>query len=212
MGSITINEPTIESMPPWNTVIKIAQTINPESWILVGGLMTQTHAMIAGYHSRATTDIDMLIDVMADVKSINTIVSKLEDMDFKKQEPGLRGTAFHRMVQNNLIVDVLVADHLPKGAKSKAKVGSAPVKNSTLLYARQRNIPVLLFYVSIQMKSFFFIELFETATAFELDDLRADTSRERRIRIPSENVVSKNNERSLINMLSVVDKYYRRVK
>jgi len=56
-------------LPPWDTVVKIAERINPRVWLLVGGLMVQAHAMIAGRNVRATTDIDMLIDVMADIKT-----------------------------------------------------------------------------------------------------------------------------------------------
>ena len=33
--------------------------------MLIGGLMTQAHAMIAGYQSRSTVDVDVLVDAMA---------------------------------------------------------------------------------------------------------------------------------------------------
>ena len=52
-------------LKPWDAVIELADTLPAGSWMLVGGLMTQAHAMLAGYSSRATTDVDVLIDVMA---------------------------------------------------------------------------------------------------------------------------------------------------
>lgn len=36
---------------PWDSVIEISNQIPMESWMLVGGLMTQAHAMLAGYES-----------------------------------------------------------------------------------------------------------------------------------------------------------------
>ena len=115
------------AIPPWDTVIAIADALPMNSWILVGGLMTQAHAILAGHESRATHDIDLLIDVMSDTSNISVVMSCLQDMGFELQEPGLRGTAFHRMRKDGLIADVLIADHLPKGKASKTKVNRWPM-------------------------------------------------------------------------------------
>jgi hypothetical protein len=119
--------PNLEHLPPWDTVINLAEIIDPESWLLVGGLMVQAHAMLAGYESRATSDIDMLIDVMADSTSVRRVIAALESIGFEKQEPGLRGTAFHRLKQGEFVVDVLVADHLPSGKRRSAMVDVWPM-------------------------------------------------------------------------------------
>lgn len=116
---------------PWDSVIEISNQIPMESWMLVGGLMTQAHAMLAGYESRATHDIDVLIDVMASVSNVSCVVKKLQEMGFELQEPGLRGAAFHRMRRDSLIADVLVADHLPKGRIGSAKVNKWPMMEIT---------------------------------------------------------------------------------
>ena len=121
---IQMNTPIL---PPWNTVIEIAERINPERWLLVGGLMVQAHAMIAGRYVRATTDIDMLIDVMADTKNIHAVIRGLESLGFELKEPGLRGTAFHRMVKGELIVDLLVSDHLPSNKRKLSVVNRWPM-------------------------------------------------------------------------------------
>lgn len=114
-------------MKPWDVVIELGDGLPKGSWMLVGGLMTQAHAMIAGYQSRATVDVDVLVDVMASTFNISAVVRQLEEMGFSLQEPGLRGTAFHRMTRGALIVDILVADHLPSGKARSAKVNRWPM-------------------------------------------------------------------------------------
>lgn len=95
--------------------------------MLIGGLMVQAHAMNAGRIVRATTDIDMLIDVMADTKNIHTAIRGLESQGFELKEPALRGTAFHRMMKGELIIDLLVSDHLPTGKRKLSAVNQWPI-------------------------------------------------------------------------------------
>ena len=94
--------------------------------MLVGGLMTQVHAGLAGFASRATDDVDVLVDVLASSRNVSAVIRSLEKMGFEPQEPGLRGSAFHRLAKDDLIVDVLVADHLPAGRQKAAKVKRGP--------------------------------------------------------------------------------------
>lgn len=116
-----------EAIPAWKTVLDIAEAVPEGSWMLVGGLMTQVHAGLVGFSSRATTDVDMLVDVLSDSRNIGMVVRSLESLGFEPQEPGLRGSAFHRMVKGSLVVDVLVADHLPSGKQRAAKVNAWPM-------------------------------------------------------------------------------------
>ncbi len=112
---------------PWGIVIELGDGLAEGAWMLVGGLMTQAHAMIAGYQSRATVDVDVLVDVMASTSNISAVVGQLESMGFALREPGLRDTAFHRMTRGALVVDILVADHLPSGKARSAKVNRWPM-------------------------------------------------------------------------------------
>ena len=116
-----------EAIPAWKTVLDISELVPQDSWMLVGGLMTQVHAGLAGLASRATDDVDVLVDVLASSRNVNAVIHSLEKMGFEPQEPGLRGSAFHRMVNGGLIVDVLVADHLPAGRQKAAKVNTWPM-------------------------------------------------------------------------------------
>ena len=114
-------------MKPWDVVIELGDGLPEGSWALVGGLMTQAHAMIAGCQSRATVDVDVLVDVMASTSNISAVIKQLESMGFALKEPGLRGTAFHRMTRGALVADILVADHLPSGKARSAKVNGWPM-------------------------------------------------------------------------------------
>lgn len=114
-------------MKPWDVVIELGGGLQEGSWMLVGGLMTQAHAMIAGHQSRATVDVDVLVDVMASTSNISAMVRQLEGMGFALKEPGLRGTAFHRMIRGALAVDILVVDHLPSDKARSAKVNRWPM-------------------------------------------------------------------------------------
>lgn len=125
MESADLSLPSVT--PPWDTVIELADTLPMDSWMLVGGLMTQAHAMLAGCESRATHDIDLLIDVMPSASNIPTVIKRLQAMGFELQEPGLRGSAFHRLRKDKLVADLLIADHLPKGKAQAAKAGRWPM-------------------------------------------------------------------------------------
>ncbi|MBQ9042055.1 MAG: hypothetical protein IJ111_04490 [Eggerthellaceae bacterium] len=116
-----------EAIPAWKTVLDISDLVPQDSWMLVGGLMTQVHAGLAGLSSRATVDVDVLVDVLASSRNVGAVIRSLEKMGFEPQEPGLRGSAFHRMAKGDLIVDVLVADHLPAGRQKAARVNTWPM-------------------------------------------------------------------------------------
>lgn len=115
------------TMNPWSTVIDLADALPKESWMLIGGLMTQAHAMAVGHSSRATADVDLLVDVMASDSHVSAVINQLKMMGFEPKEPGLRGSAFHRMVKGELIADVLVADHLPKSRTAVTKLNRWPI-------------------------------------------------------------------------------------
>lgn len=142
--SIAVYKST-ESFKPIEMMLNIAEVAPESSWLLVGGLMVQVHAGLAGYDSRATKDVDMLIDVMASTSNVSSTIRALENLGFKPQEPGLRNTAFHRMVKDKFIVDVLVADHLPTGKQKAAKVNRWPILETPGgAQAIERKMPVLI--------------------------------------------------------------------
>lgn len=116
-----------EAILAWKTVLDVAQATPRGSWLLVGGLMTQVHAGVRGRSSRATQDVDMLVDIMADAANASRITSSLKGLGFEFEEPALRGSAFHRMRNGRMIVDILVEDHLYGAPSRRAKIGSWPM-------------------------------------------------------------------------------------
>lgn len=118
---------TSELITPLSRLLDIAEAVAPASWVLVGGLMVQVHAGLAGVESRVTRDVDLLIDLMASPNNARNVVQGLEGIGFSAKEPGLRGSAFHRLTMDDFVVDVLVADHLPKSRQGAAKVNRWPL-------------------------------------------------------------------------------------
>jgi len=114
-------------MPPWDIVEEIAAAIETDSWLLVGGLMVQAHAMMAGFESRATVDVDMLIDVLADTQNIDHVIGGLEGLGFLTQEPAFHKSPVYRLKREDQIVDVLVAEHLPSTKRKAAKFKQLPL-------------------------------------------------------------------------------------
>lgn len=143
MSSMKLN---LDKMPPpWNRVFDIARALPDDSWLLVGGLMVQAHAQLAGLESRATTDIDMLINVMASNSNVLKVVKGLKSTGFSVQEPGLRGSPFHRMKKGDLVVDILVAEHLPSKKRDAAKVNNWPIMEAPSgSQAFERQMPITL--------------------------------------------------------------------
>ena len=117
----------VERIPAWKNVLDLSEVVPNESWMLVGGLMTQVHAGLAGFSSRATDDLDVLVDVLARGSNVATVIRGLEQLGFTPQEPGLRGGAFHRMAKGMMIADVLVADHLPSSRQKSTRLGVWPI-------------------------------------------------------------------------------------
>lgn len=108
--------------PPWPLVIELASALPAGSWVLVGGLMVQLHARAAGVEEvRPTDDVDALIDVMAVDVSVTGIAAALTTRGFTVVEPGWPQSPVHRLRRDDDVVDVLVADHLPKHARPQLR-------------------------------------------------------------------------------------------
>jgi hypothetical protein len=127
MKEIDLQLEPLAMLPPWDTVIQLADVMDKDAWLLVGGLMVQAHAVIAGRESRATQDIDMLINILADGNNLGKVYRGLQSAGFSFVDHGLRGFDAHRFSNNGLVVDVLIADHLPTRRKAMALINSVPL-------------------------------------------------------------------------------------
>lgn len=126
MTTLRVTAPPGGWAPPWPVVVEIASVLPPRSWVLVGGLMVQLHARAAGVDEvRPTHDVDALVDVMAAGVSMAGTTAALTAIGFAVVEPGWPESPVHRLRRNDDVVDVLVADHLPK--HSQPRLGRHPV-------------------------------------------------------------------------------------
>lgn len=109
--------------PPWPLVVELAEALPVGSWVLVGGLMVQVHAIATGIDVvRPTDDVDTLIDVMADDAGVQKVVAALQGLGFEVQEPGWgKSAVVHRLIRGRDKVDVLVADHLPADRRRRLR-------------------------------------------------------------------------------------------
>jgi len=84
-------------------------------WTVVGGMMVQIHAMLAGIPLiRVTNDVDLLLDLMTSKASVTQIAADLTSLGFTPQEPRWAGAPFHRLRRGDDVIDLLVPDHLPR--------------------------------------------------------------------------------------------------
>lgn len=126
MTSRHITAPPGGWAPPWPLVVEVAAVLPVGSWILVGGLMVQLHARAAGVvEVRPTHDVDALIDVMAARVSVVSIADLLVSRGFEVVEPGWPDAPVHRLRRSDDVIDILVADHLPK--RSQPRLHRHPV-------------------------------------------------------------------------------------
>lgn len=122
MTSRHITAPPGGWAPPWPLVVEVAATLPVGSWILVGGLMVQLHARAAGVvEVRPTHDVDALVDVMAAGVSVVAIADLLVSRGFEVVEPGWPDAPVHRLQRSDDVIDILVADHLPKRSQPRLR-------------------------------------------------------------------------------------------
>jgi len=120
MTTLRVTAPPGGRTPPWPVVIEIASVLPPRSWVLIGGLMVQLHARAASAEEvRPTHDVDALIDVMAADVSMAGITAALTARGFDVVEPGRPESPVHRLRRDDDVIDVLVADHLPRHARPR---------------------------------------------------------------------------------------------
>lgn len=108
MTEIELVPPDDESARLWHGVSELAEML-PASWVLVGGLMVQIHAIEHGIENvRATTDVDVLGQARPQ-GPLAAIDKALRDEGFHAEGPDRDGYA-HRYTRDGLIVDVLAPD------------------------------------------------------------------------------------------------------
>jgi hypothetical protein len=112
---------------PWSIVYAMAGANISGSWLLTGGLMVQLHAIMGGIGARSTTDADFLVDLVSDRHGVSRIRNVLVSRGFEAQPGTLTGYTTRMVAPDGDVVDILVADHLPKFLGNDAALAGRPV-------------------------------------------------------------------------------------
>jgi predicted nucleotidyltransferase len=118
----TVNIGDDDLLPPWTTVFDVAEAIDVDEWVLVGGRMVQLHARRASIPPpRATKDVDLVADVLTNRSSFMSIATSLGGFGFDVAVPDARNAPVYRFIRGDEQVDVMVADHLPSGIRPRLR-------------------------------------------------------------------------------------------
>lgn len=111
---------------PWPNVDELAQVLPPARWTLIGGLMTQVHAVHRGVDAvRPTHDVDIALHIETARGVPNATADALESLGYElKDNVDARNNVGHRFVRGDAhidvvssrdadedVIDVVVADH-----------------------------------------------------------------------------------------------------
>ena len=145
-------QPAVGGWPhPWPNVEELARVLPADQWTLIGGLMTQLHAINAGIGVlRPTNDVDIVLHIESSRGVPARTAAALESIGYQLL-PGIdpRNQVAHRFtrgashVQRSDIVDVLVADHAAPSVQELLR-GKAMVKVEGATQALRRTVDAVL--------------------------------------------------------------------
>ena len=117
---------------------ELAQTIAPDKWMLVGGLMVHVHANAAAVpHSRPTNDVDVVL--MPAAGTYTATATLLTSIGYRPHESLDTHSPFHRFVRGAEIVDVMATE-----GRSLRFLGRAVLEVPGSRSASTRTVPLTL--------------------------------------------------------------------
>lgn len=97
---------------PWPQCLELARTIPSTQWTLVGGLMVQLHAAVAGLEvTRPTADVDIVLHVETGAASAAQVTTTLRGLGYELEQSLSADALAHRFVRGKEQIDVMIADH-----------------------------------------------------------------------------------------------------
>lgn len=152
--TVIVPTPSGGWLPPWPNVAEIADKLPHEHWSLVGGLMTQLHAIHHGIDVfRQTSDVDIIVHIETAAGRPGTVAQALRDLGYELRPSINPAEKFaYRFVRGGQVVDVitpgapqdvvdvLVADHTsPSIKKRMLGYDMLPVEGGTQALRRTMN-------------------------------------------------------------------------
>lgn len=106
---------------PWRNVAELAGVLPTDQWTLIGGLMTQLHAIRHGVDSvRPTNDVDIVLHIETTRGVPNTTADALEGIGYTiKQNIDLRNDVAHRFTRGTAHIDVVTRNDVDDEASSQ---------------------------------------------------------------------------------------------
>lgn len=97
---------------PWPNVAELARALPTDQWTLIGGLMTQMHAISRGVDAvRPTNDIDIVLHIETTRGTPNATADALEQLGYKiKENTDPRNNVSHRFIRGTAHIDVVTSD------------------------------------------------------------------------------------------------------
>ena len=100
---------------PWPQCLELAAAIPASKWTLIGGLMVQLHAAVAGMEvTRPTADVDIVLHVETGAVTAGEITTTLDGLGYALQTSLNDDAAAHRFMRGKEQIDVTIADHVAK--------------------------------------------------------------------------------------------------
>lgn len=106
-----VKTPTGGWLYPWPNVDEIASVLPTHQWTLIGGLMTQLHAIHCGVDAvRPTNDVDIVLHIETIRGMPNTTAEALEKIGYSiKENIDSRNNVAHRFTRGTTHIDVVTS-------------------------------------------------------------------------------------------------------
>lgn len=113
-----VDRPTIDVSPaaggwprPWQAVAELAAVLPPQTWTLVGGLMTQLHTINNGFGVvRPTDDVDIVLHIETTRGLPAVTASALRSIGYELRDTiDPRDNTAHRFIRDGDVVDLVTS-------------------------------------------------------------------------------------------------------
>ena len=140
MTEITIDTGDANTQRLWSAVGDLVDRL-PGSWVLIGGLMVQLHAIEHGVADvRPTRDIDVLGQARPP-GALQSIHAALRDDGFELTEPDLEGYGY-RYERDGLVVDMLAPDGIKPPPRLAGGITAIGVPGGSQALSRSETVTV----------------------------------------------------------------------
>jgi len=124
--TFTVKAPSGGWLYPWPNVAELSGVLPTDQWTLIGGLMTQMHAINRGVDAvRPTNDVDIVLHIETTRGMPNATADALEQVGYKiKANIHPRNNVGHRFTRGTTHIDVVTSGAEIDEVKDTSEVGA----------------------------------------------------------------------------------------